>query len=171
VRAVVSDPLFTSTPPCKFRRPFEFLAGLYRATGVDVQSPDMAWDWQLQQAGWKQHSYGPPTGHPDRASRWSSASTMARMVDFALYAHDDWFGCTTTPLASIAPKAASFDELGRFWAERLLGPGANADFADMAEAFGVEDRGAPLELNDEEMQGWSATFIAFAAVSPDFMLR
>jgi uncharacterized protein (DUF1800 family) len=171
VTAIVNDPLFTSTPPGKFRRPFEFLAGLYRATGAEVTSPDMAWDWQLQQAGWKQHTYGPPTGHPDRASRWSSASTMARMVDYALYAHDDWFGCTATPLASIAPQNASFDVLGRFWAERLLGPGAKADFAEMAEAFAIDDRAAPLELTSDDMQGWSATFIAFAAVSPDFMLR
>ena len=171
VTAIVTDPLFTATPPGKFRRPFEFLAGIYRATGVEVNAPDMSWDWQLQQAGWKQHSYGPPTGHPDRASRWSSASTMARMVDYALYAHDDWFGCTKTPFGSIAPSGASFDALGRFWAERLLGPGANADFVEMAEAFGVEDRAAPMALTDEEMQGLSATFVAFAAVSPDFMLR
>jgi uncharacterized protein (DUF1800 family) len=171
VTAIVKDPLFASTPPGKFRRPFEFLAGLYRATGVQVTAPDMAWDWQLQQAGWKQHTYGPPTGHPDRASRWSSASTMARMVDYALYAHDDWFGCTMTSLASLAPKGVGFDGLGQFWADRLLGPGAVADFSEMATAFGVEDRAAPLGLSDEEMQGWSATFIAFAAISPDFMLR
>ena len=171
VRAIVTDPLFAATPPEKFRRPFEFLAGLYRASGVDVAAPDLAWDWQLAQAGWKQHSYGPPTGHPDRASRWSSASTMARMVDFALYAHDDWFGCTTTPLASLMPKGASFDVCGQFWTERLLGPGIAPDFTDLAEAFGVEDRTAPMELSDEEAQGLSTTFIAFAAVSTDFMLR
>ncbi len=171
ITAIVNDPLFAATPPTKFRRPFEFLAGLYRATGVEVNAPDMSWDWQLQQAGWQQHTYGPPTGHPDRASRWSAASTMARMVDYALYAHDDWFGCTATPLGSLAPQGASFDALGQYWAERLLGPGANADFTDLAEAFGVGDRAAPMELTDEEMQGLSATFIAFAAISPDFMLR
>ncbi|MGL4322054.1 MAG: DUF1800 domain-containing protein [Paracoccaceae bacterium] len=171
VQAIVTDPLFTSTPPTKFRRPFEFLAGLYRATGVEVTSPDMPWDWQLQQAGWKQHSYGPPTGHPDRASRWSSASTMARMVDYALYAHDDWFGCTKTALADIAPKGASFDVIGQFWTERLLGPGVATDFTILAEAFGVSDRSAPMELTPDEVQGLSATFIAFAAVSTDFMLR
>lgn len=171
VQAIVTDPLFTSTPPAKFRRPFEFLAGLYRATGVDVTSPDLAWDWQLAQAGWKQHTYGPPTGHPDRASRWSSASTMARMVDYALYAHDDWFGCTKTPLADIAPAGASFDTLGQFWAERLLGAGAGADFTDLAAALGIENRDEPMDLTGDEAQGLSATFIAFAAVSPDFMLR
>jgi uncharacterized protein (DUF1800 family) len=171
VRAIVQDPLFTSTSPAKFRRPFEFLAGLYRATGVEVTSPDMAWDWQLQQAGWKQHSYGPPTGHPDRASRWSSASTMARMVDYALYAHDDWFGCTKTALADLAPKGASFDVLAQFWTERLLGPGAAPDVTDLAQAFGIEDRAAPMNLGTDEAQGLSATFIAFAAISPDFMLR
>lgn len=171
VTAIVTDPLFASTPPAKFRRPFEFLAGLYRATGVDIASPDMAWHWQLAEAGWKQHSYGPPTGHPDRASRWSSASTMARMVDYALYAHDDWFGVTKTPLAGLAPQGAGFDTVGQFWAERLLGPGARADFTDLADALGVQDRRAPMDLTGDEAQGLSASFIAFAAISPDFMLR
>ena len=171
VRAIVTDPAFGATPPEKFRRPFEFLAGLYRASGVDVSSPDLAWDWQLAQAGWKQHSYGPPTGHPDRASRWSSASTMARMVDYALYAHDGWFGCTATPLASIAPKGASFDALAQFWSARVLGPAAPADFADLAAAVGIADRSAPLDLPPEDAQGLSAMLIAFAATSPGFMLR
>lgn len=171
VRAIVQDPAFAATPPGKFRRPFEFLAALYRATGVEVSASDLGWDWQLTQAGWKQHSYGPPTGHPDRASRWSSASTMARMVDFALYAHDDWFGCTATPLASLMPKGASFAACGQFWTERLLGPDAVTDFADLAAAFGVADRAAPMTLSEDEAQGLAATFVAFAAISPDFMLR
>ncbi|MGL5009545.1 MAG: DUF1800 family protein, partial [Paracoccaceae bacterium] len=171
VRAIVSDPAFEATPPEKFRRPFEFLAGLYRATGVEMTVSELAFDWQLQQAGWKQHSYGPPTGHPDRASRWSSASTMARMVDYALYANDDWFGCTKTPLASIAPAGASFDTLAQFWSARLLGPAAPADFGDLADAFGIEDRSAPMDMTPDEAQGASAMLIAFAATSPSFMLR
>jgi uncharacterized protein (DUF1800 family) len=171
VRAIVTDPLFDTTPPEKFRRPFEFLAGLYRATGVSVSSPALAWDWQLAQAGWKQHSYGPPTGHADRASRWSSASTMARMVDFALYAHDDWFGCTTTSLATLMPQDADFETLARFWTDRLLGPGAPADFTDLATALEITDPRAPLELSPQDAQGLSSVMIAFAAASPAFMLR
>jgi uncharacterized protein (DUF1800 family) len=171
VRAVVSDPLFDATPPEKFRRPFEFLAGIYRATGVELTIPNQDFDWALHQAGWKQHSYGPPTGHPDRADRWSSASTMARMVDFALYAHDDWFNCTRTRLSDIAPKGASFDALAGFWRERLLGQGGTDAFHDLAETFGIDDRSAPLELEPDDLQGLSSSLVAFVAISPAFMLR
>jgi uncharacterized protein (DUF1800 family) len=171
VRAVVDDPAFAATPPEKFRRPFEFLAGLYRATGVEMRVPNLDFHWALTAAGWQQHAYGPPTGHPDRADRWSSASTMARMVDLALYAHDDWFHCTATRLADLAPKGASYDGLARFWAERLLGPGMGDGLDDLAAAFGVEDRTAPLDWEEEDLQGLSASLVAFVAVSPAFLLR
>ncbi len=171
VRAVVNDPAFDATPPGKFRRPFEFLAGLFRASGVDVTPPSLDFDWALAQAGWMQHSYGPPTGHPDRAARWSSASTMARMVDFALYAHDDWFRCTTTRLSDIAPQGSSFDALAGFWQDRMLGPGGGHGLQDLADVFGIADRSAPLQLAPDELQGLSGSIIAFAAVSPAFMLR
>jgi uncharacterized protein (DUF1800 family) len=171
VRAVVGDPLFDTIPPEKFRRPFEFLAGLYRATGVEMTIPDQDFDWALAQAGWKQHSYGPPTGHPDRAERWSSASTMARMVDFALYAHDDWFNCTNTRLADIAPQDASFDALAGFWRDRLLGPDGADGLADLAGVFGIADRSAPLDWAPDDLQSLSSSLVAFLAISPAFMLR
>jgi uncharacterized protein (DUF1800 family) len=171
IRAIVAEPAFDATPPEKFRRPFEFLAGLYRATGADVASPDMAFDWQLSRAGWHQHTYGPPTGHPDRASRWSGASVMARMVDLALYAHDDWFGTTTTRLANLAPKGASFDTIAQFWVTKLLGPNTGDPLIDVSQAFGIDDGTTPMELSDDDAQGLSASIIAFAAVSPQFMLR
>jgi uncharacterized protein (DUF1800 family) len=171
VRAVVSDPLFDATPPEKFRRPFEFLAGIYRATGVEMEIPNQDFDWALGQAGWKQHSYGAPTGHPDRADRWSSASTMARIVDFALYAHDDWFNCTTTRLSDIAPTGASFDALAGFWRDRLLGPDGADALDDLADVFGITDRQAPMDMAPDDLQGLSSSLVAFLAVSPAFMLR
>jgi uncharacterized protein (DUF1800 family) len=171
IRAIVQDPLFDATPPEKFRRPFEFLAGLYRATGVDVAPPELDFDYALGQAGWRQHSYGPPTGHPDRNGRWSAASTMARMVDFALYAHDDWFHCTTTRLSDLTPKGASFDALAAFWADRLFGTVTDDRLGDLAVAMGVPDATAPLEIDDDDLQGVSSGIIAFLAVSPAFMLR
>lgn len=171
VRAVVNDPLFDATPPEKFRRPFEFLAGLYRATDVDLTIPNQDFDWALGQAGWRQHSYGPPTGHPDRADRWSSASTMARMVDFALYAHDDWFNCTTTRLSDLAPERASFDALAEFWRERLLGAAGADSLDDLATVFGIDDRSAPMALEPDDLQGLYSSIVAFLAISPAFILR
>ena len=172
IRAIVAEPAFIETPPSKLRRPFEFLAGLYRATGADVKSPEMAWDWQLSRAGWHQHTYGPPTGHPDRASRWSSASTLNRYVDLAFFAHDDWFGTTEMKLGEATPAdAKSFAELHKFWAAKLLGPDAGDTFPELAEAYGITDMNVPMGLSADDLQGGAAMAVAFAAMTPQFMLR
>ena len=172
IRAIVADPLFEQTPPSKLRRPFEFLAGLYRATGANVKSPEMAFDWQLSRAGWHQHTYGPPTGHPDRASRWSSASTMNRYVDIALFAHDDWFGCTDTSLGDATPiEAESYAAFTGHWVQRLRGPDAPDVLPELAAAFEVGDMDAAMDLEPEHRQGAAAAAVAFAAMTPQFMLR
>ncbi len=172
ITAIVADPLFADTKPSKLRRPFEFLAGLYRATGAEVKSPDMAFDWQLARAGWHQHSYGPPTGHPDRASRWRSASTMNRYVDLAFFAHDDWFGCTQTSLGQATPQnAKSFAAFTGYWVARLRGPDAPDVLAELSAAFEIGDVDAAMELNPEDRQGAAAMAVAFAALTPQFMLR
>lgn len=172
IRAIVAEPAFMATPPAKLRRPFEFLAGLYRATGATVKSPEMAFDWQLSRAGWHQHTYGAPTGHPDRASRWSSASTMNRYVDLAFFAHDDWFGCTDTRLGAATPEAAkSFAEIAGYWVAKLRGPDGADLLAELAAGYGVTDAGAPMNLSADDLQGGAAMAVAFAALTPQFMYR
>lgn len=172
IRAIVGDPLFADTPPSKLRRPFEFLAGLYRATGATVKAPEMGFDWQLSRAGWHQHSYGPPTGHPDRASRWSSASTMNRYVDLAFFAHEDWFNCTDMMLGAATPAGAkSFAEITGYWVKKLRGDAAPDLLAELAEGYGVADVNAPMDLTPDDLQGGAAMAVAFAALTPQFMYR
>ena len=51
-------------------------------------------------AGWRQHEYGPPTGHPDTTAKWTGASSLNRLIDLALYAHDSGYGVATMDLAA-----------------------------------------------------------------------
>jgi uncharacterized protein (DUF1800 family) len=171
IRAVVADPLFASTPPSKIRRPFEFIAALTRATGVNVSPTELGWDWQMSRAGWHQHTYGPPTGHPDRMSRWASASTLGRMVDYALYAHDDWFGLTTDRIGQVMPVGAPFRDWVAGWRGRLLGPGASDVLPELVAGLGVGDPAEPVGGSDDDLQGLATSIVAFAAVSPAFLLR
>ena len=186
LRAIVAEPAFAATPPEKLRRPFEFLAAIYRATGAEISAPEASFDWQLSGAGWFQHQYGPPTGHPDRAERWSSASTLNRMVDLALYAHDDWFACTKTKITDLLPAGPiSFDILRQTYVPLLQGDPANPLEADppqadppqadpldaMAAQLDIADPAELFELNEEELHGFATAVIAFAALSPRFMLR
>ncbi|NJM82837.1 MAG: DUF1800 domain-containing protein [Tabrizicola sp.] len=102
IRALVLSAEFEAAPT-KLRRPFELMAALYRASGAEVTGTELSFQWQLIRAGWRQHEFGPPTGHPDRAAAWTGASTLNRMVDIALYGHDDWYGVATADLTVFAP--------------------------------------------------------------------
>ena len=100
LRALILSPEFEA-PPSKLRRPFEFLAALYRGSGAEVTATESGFHHHLLRAGWQQHSYGPPTGHPDRIAAWTGASTLNRYVDIALSAHEDWFGGARVDLTAL----------------------------------------------------------------------
>ena len=171
VRAIVTDPLFAGTPPQKLRRPFEYLAALYRASGANMVIPENGHSYQLGLAGWQQHEYGPPTGHPDRTDRWASATTLNRLVDAALYAHEPWYGCSDQPLRSrLAADADTIAALALPFADALLGDGQAAVQA-LADALGIADLHSPLHLSAEESEGVCAAAVAFAALTPQFLLR
>lgn len=173
IRAVVSDPAFAATPPHKLRRPFEFLAALYRATGAQMVIPENGFAYQLGLAGWQQHEYGPPTGHPDRTDRWASATTLNRMVDAALYAHEEWYGCTDRSLYDRLPEPAdTMAGLALPWTVAMLGQtGGQAAMQALADALGIADLQQPLNLAADERQGICAAAIAYAALTQQFLLR
>ncbi|MGL4238348.1 DUF1800 domain-containing protein [Tabrizicola sp.] len=169
IRTLVLSPEFEA-PPTKLRRPFELLAALYRASGAEVTGTENAYQWQLSRAGWRQHEYGPPTGHPDKAAAWTGASTLNRLVDLALYAHDDWFGAVSIDLAAVTDGEAVGDFIAR--QTSALVPARGADLArELAEVTG-DDLAAPAsDLSPENRQGLATTAIAFAALTPEFLLR
>ncbi len=164
IRALVADPVFAATPPQKLRRPFEFLTALYRATGAEITGTENAQQWQLMRAGWRQHEYGPPTGHPDTIAHWTGASSLNRLVDLALYAHDGWFGVASADF-SARPSETAADFMRR-WAGRLGGNAAN-----LAPLAGVDPTAVVADLSDEERNGLAFAAIALAAMTPDFLLR
>ena len=163
LRALVLHPTFATTPPQKLRRPFEVLAAMYRATGATVTGTENAQHWQFLRAGWRQHEYGPPTGHPDTANKWVGASSLNRVVDLALYAHDDWFGVCTVDFA--AQPDESVGGLINRWAARLGGA------ADWAADVGIDPKAAMTDLTDDERKGLAAGAIDVAALTPQFLLR
>ena len=165
IRALVTHPAFTATPPGKIRRPFEFLAALYRASGAAVTGTEAAHQWNLMRAGWHQHEYGPPTGHPDVLTAWTGASTLNRYVDFAMSAHDDWFG-----VVSLDRKAQSVETLGAYmarWTQRFGVPA----LPDLLAAFDGDPNTPMTEFTEEETNGLAQAAIGFAALRPEFLMR
>jgi uncharacterized protein (DUF1800 family) len=173
IRALVAHPDFAATPPGKLRRPFELLAALYRATGAEIASEEMGWSWQLSRAGWWQHEFRPPTGHPDRAEDWATTTVLARSVDYALYAHEDWFGATKSDLLSLAPESVrTFGDMIAFWNERLYGSedAPEAGMKSFLFAYGASTADALPEALDDRRHALGMS-LAFAALSPAFLYR
>lgn len=170
VRHLVLSPEFAATEPSKLRRPFEFLTACLRGSGAEVASPEAAFRWYLSRAGWRQHEFAPPTGHPDHSANWNNATVIARMTEFALYAHEDWAGIAPLDTgAALPPAARTFGGAVDHWAGRL---GADADgprtiFLDALEA-GPDD---PLPEDPVERRDLSAIAFAVVAAGPATLLR
>lgn len=170
LRVLVMSPDFAASQQ-KLRRPFEFLAAIYRATGAEVVSRDNGFQWQLSRAGWRQHEYGPPTGHPDRLGAWTGASTLNRYVDLALSALDDWFDGGRADLTALATDSESAPAFAARHAE-ALSPGQGATVAAaLSDSFGFDATTLARDLSPEDRQSLAQTAVAFAALTPEFLLR
>ncbi len=165
IRALVAHPSFTTTPPGKLRRPFEFMAALYRATGAEITGTENAQHYQLMRAGWRQHEYGPPTGHPDSTDKWTGASSLNRLIDVALYANDDGYGVATIYLTT-TEESGSIEEFLSRWSMKI-----GSDTAGLAEIMEMDPSAPVSDLSVEDRQSSAAAAIAFAALTPQFLLR
>lgn len=168
IRALVTDPAFAATPPAKLRRPFEFLVALLRATGAEVAATDLGWHWELARAGWMQHAFAPPTGHPDRLGDWASGVVLLRMAELALYAQEPWLGLVKEGLGQrLPPGLHSYGAIAAHWQDRI-GTGAGLPAGALAAA-GIDPDWVP-ETADERAAA-SALGVAVAALSPGFLFR
>jgi uncharacterized protein (DUF1800 family) len=174
LRVLVLSPEFAA-PAAKLRRPFEFLVAIYRATGAVVQAEENGFQWELARAGWRQHEYGPPTGHPDRVGAWTGASTLNRYIDIALGGLEDWFDGAEADLSLLSADGETVQDFTARQAETLA-PGQGAAIAGvLVEAFGLADDGTadgPAgEMSVEDRQSLALAAVAFAALTPEFLLR
>jgi uncharacterized protein (DUF1800 family) len=171
VRSLALSPEF-SAPASKLRRPFEVLAGLYRATGAEVANPENAYQWQLSRAGWRQHEFGPPTGHPDHAAAWTGASSLNRLVDIALSALDDWFGTARADLSALADPGETVRQFLSRHAAALAPASAPTATDDLILAyFGSGDDPPAADFTPEDRQAAAQMAVAFAVLTPEFLLR
>jgi uncharacterized protein (DUF1800 family) len=170
LRVLVLSPEFAA-PPTKLRRPFEYLAAIYRATNAEVTADENGFHWQLSRAGWRQHEFGPPTGHPDRTAAWTGASTLNRYVDLALSGLDDWFDGAEAVLSEpLGPTETSHAFTARH--ADALAAGSGAEIADsLTQLFGVDPWATAESIGADDRQGLARAAVAFAALTPSFLLR
>lgn len=165
VRALVEDPAFAA-PPRKLRRPVEVLAALLRASGAEAAPAENGHAWQLARAGWQQHAWAPPDGHPDRAGAWMGAASLLRVAEMALFAHDDWYGASASRLSNLPPGLRTLGDLWAHWSGRVQGAPSDGPW----EALGL-DPAEPVPEDEGSRHDLSAAMVGLAALSPAFLWR
>ena len=156
------------------RRPFEFLAAFYRGVGAEITGTELNFQWPLMQAGWMQHEYGPPTGHPDRIGDWTGASSLNRLVDLAINGLSDWFGVAPADAAQKLATVQGDETVDAFIARQaaLIAPAGTGTLATTLAATMGADPAAPVAgFTPDERAEAVRMAMAMAALSPDFMLR
>ena len=110
-------------------------------------------------------------GHPDRAGAWTGASTLNRMVDLALYAHDDWFATGQADLAALAGADEARGDFALRHAAALAPAAAPALVTALFQTFGDDPAALARDASPEDRHGLATAAVALAALSPDFLLR
>ncbi len=168
VRAIVEHSEFSTTPPEKLRRPFEYLAALYRTTGAEISPKGREMNWRLETAGWSQHRVRPPTGHSDKTEDWADTRTINGMVELARNAHDDWTEITKNILGQVPGGATTLGEMADYWADKFAIPTDRFDTA--FEAF-ESDRGEEVPTDFGDIEWVNQIFVTSAALGPEFLFR
>jgi uncharacterized protein (DUF1800 family) len=172
IRAIVLSKEFTEAEPRKLKRPFEFLASFYRAVGAEIASPTLDFAWVLSKAGWNQHEFRPPTGHPDHSEHWANTNLVSGFVNIALNALEDWNGAAKADLASALPDGAGKLSDGiRYWAGRMQGAEPPGEMVDAIRAQMSDDPDAPFPDDPGEREHILRGVVAAAALTPQFLFR
>jgi uncharacterized protein (DUF1800 family) len=172
IRTIVLSPEFADTEARKLKRPFEFLASFYRSTDAEVTSPSMEFIWELSKAGWNQHEFRPPTGHPDKSDYWTNTNLISGYVSLALNAFEDWNEAGKADLAAALPKGTTkISDTIRFWVSQFhhVQP-ADGHVGDMMVQISENpDEALPTEAKEREqvLRG----IVAMVALSPQFLFR
>lgn len=172
ISAIALSRQFTEQEPRKLKRPFEFMVSFYRALEAEVMPENLDYLGMLSRAGWSQHEFRPPTGHPDHSDHWSNTGSLSAMVDFAMKGLADWVKIGTFNIEDLAapgevPLVAALQNTHqRFTGNRL----------DQKEAEDIikiiaGDTAAKLSENSDERSYWLQGVVAFVALRPLFMYR
>ncbi len=169
IRAIVLHPEFAATPREKLRRPFEFVAALYRASGAEAAPRSTGIFDQMARAGWTQHQVRPPTGHSDDSRHWANTNTLGALASLALEAHEAWIEATDTPLRRLPPGARRFGDFARHWQARFMQPDAEAGRA-VLEFFEISEA-AEIDFDEDAVEWLNQSLVAANALTPQFLFR
>jgi Protein of unknown function (DUF1800) len=172
VRGIALSEEFASAEPRKLKRPFEFLASLYRATEAEVASPTLNFHWDLIKCGWNQHECRPPTGHADVSDYWANTNLVAGFTNLAVNALEDGYEAGKAELSKALPeKIKTLEEAARYWTARLQHGEPSNETVAATRAIFTDDPAATLSEDPNEREWALRQMVAIAALSPQFLFR
>lgn len=172
IRGIVLAPEFSEAPPQKLKRPFEFLASFYRVSGAEVTSPNLNYIWELSKAGWNQHEFRPPTGHPDKAEYWANTNLISGYVNLALNALEDWSETGTLNLSAALPADKwRIADAVQHWLTVFQGFEPPHDAVKDIVALVSDHPDENLPENAQDREGLLRGLVAAASLTPQFLFR
>jgi uncharacterized protein (DUF1800 family) len=172
VRTIALSDEFAAAEPRKLKRPFEFLASLYRATDAEVVSPSLNFHWNLSKCGWTQHECRPPTGHADMSDHWANTNLVAGYTQLAVNALEDGFEAGKASLSGpLTENATTLQEAARYWTVRLQNAEPPTETLAATRAMFTDDPAASLSDDPNDREWALRQIVAMAALSPQFLFR
>ena len=172
VSHIALSPQFSQLKPQKLRRPFEFLAALYRMSGADVKAPEFQFHEMLTQCGWTQHECRPPTGHADHNEHWANTNYLTGLTNVGLNAFEDWVKAgKLSPAENLPDGLSKTKDAAAFLMKCLIS-------VDAAQLLAVDltvaldgDGEASLPNDQNERNEKLRMMLALAALHPEFLYR
>jgi len=122
VKVILMSKEFETGLDSKIKRPNVVMSSFFRTVGVEFM-PFADYYWYLQQMGYAQYNWGPPTGQPDNSEYWVNSYMMLKrwnILGGTVYAHDS-YDEVHMDLPKSTPIIDDLGETIQYWAKKMHG--------------------------------------------------
>lgn len=172
VETILLSAEFASTWGGKVKRPFEMVASMLRATGVEW-TPSSYFDWTYYLMGQYNFDWPAPNGYPDRKEPWISTNVMLRRWNITTTILENWMEpeiivdiSDQTPAGLRTP-----NELADWWIQRIMGREINAQDRQEIVDFLAQGRNPDYDLPQGHLEELLSRAVQLICMAPDFQYR
>jgi uncharacterized protein (DUF1800 family) len=172
IKLIVSSQEFSKMPPQKLKRPFEFMVSCLRAADAEVTSPRGDFLSLLARAGWFQHEFRPPTGHPDVSSAWANTNVLAVTIEIAQTVLQEWGQITAYDSNTLVPaEVKTVAEAIDLISQKFLGTKPGDDSRKLILAALENDDAATLPEAAGDRDWALKSLAGLVVLNPQFLYR
>jgi uncharacterized protein (DUF1800 family) len=168
---ILNSSEFKSSAGRKVKRPFEYLASIFRVTGTDFTPVNKLSD-MLNPMGYFHFQWPTPTGHPDISTYWLYSNAMLARWNSADQLISSSSKFSFPDFKSITPMGLTTPEqVAEFWTERILHKKMPSEFIGTVAGMLSSNKGVQKVFDPNDLKGNLNTMIALILMSPDFQLK